>query len=257
MIVWPPPSVPIFSSMSADGSLPSLVRNGPLAVIRRGLSSPGLPFSWIVASSFRFALWIELLNALSSRFWTSSWSFPPPQEASASAAKSRRNTARRTRPQSSWRPPQLGATGGRCSERMGYVKRIVHSRPSSLTAVAAAPAHAGTVIEVDGKTRPSGERSRRCPTRAEIALAAAGPARRRRGGRRWPAHRRSRGRRAVYARPPQRSCARKHIKKSQYRRWRATYVRSVAHLRRLRGARAAQLGYVLDVASSRWRCAGG
>ena len=59
VMVWPPPSVPIFRSMSTDGSLPSLVRNGPEAVILTGLSSPGLPFSWIDASSFRSALLID------------------------------------------------------------------------------------------------------------------------------------------------------------------------------------------------------
>ena len=80
VMVCPPPSVPIFSSTSADGILPSFVRNGPVAVIRRGFSSPGLPFTWIVASRFRFALLMELLKALSRRLWTSSWSFPPPQE---------------------------------------------------------------------------------------------------------------------------------------------------------------------------------
>ena len=102
MTVWPPPSVPIFSSMSTDGSLPSLVRNGPVAVIRTGLSSPGLPFSWIDASSFRSALLIDELNALSSRSWTFSLSSPPPQEASASAGEEQ-GKERATHPaQTSW-----------------------------------------------------------------------------------------------------------------------------------------------------------
>ena len=44
-MVCPPPSLPIFSSRSADGSLPLLVRKGPLAWIRTGSSSDPLPFS--------------------------------------------------------------------------------------------------------------------------------------------------------------------------------------------------------------------
>jgi D-glucuronyl C5-epimerase C-terminus len=52
------------------------------------------------------------------------------------------------------------------------------------------------------------------------------------------------GRRAVYS-TLRKELRRKHIKRSQYRRWRATYVRSVRTLRRLRGARATQLRYVL------------
>ena len=106
--VWPPPSVPIFRSMSTDGSLRSLVLKGPEALIRTGLSSPGLPFSWIEASIFRSALLIDELNALSSRSWTFSLSSPPPQEARASVAKSRANSGRRTRSRVAG-PPQLDA----------------------------------------------------------------------------------------------------------------------------------------------------
>jgi len=106
--VWPPPSVPTLRSTSTDGSLPSLVRNGPEAVIRTGLSSPGLPFSWIDASSFRSALVIDELNALSSTSWTFSLSSPPPQEASARLAKSRARSERRTRRRLAG-PPQLDA----------------------------------------------------------------------------------------------------------------------------------------------------
>src|SRR5919107_6375774 len=106
--VWPPPSVPIFRSMSADGSLRSLVLNGPVALIRTGLSSPGLPFSWIDASSFRSALLIDELNALSSRSWTFSLSSPPPQEARARVAKTRTGSRGRTRRRVAGRP-QLDA----------------------------------------------------------------------------------------------------------------------------------------------------
>jgi hypothetical protein len=126
---------------------------------------------------------------------------------------------------------------------MGYVKRIALAA-AVLTAVAAAPAHAGTVIEVNG------DHAHRVydpavPTRAEIALS--GPAR---AGASVSAHTSSkRGRRAVY-RALRRELRRKHIRKSQFRRWRATYVRSVRTLRRLRGARATQLRYVLTSVES-------
>ena len=59
-----------------------------------------------------------------------------------------------------------------------------------------------------------------------------------------------RGRRAVYA------ALRKELRRKQissvadYRRWRATYVRSLRTLRRLRGARATQLRYVLTSVES-------
>ena len=124
---------------------------------------------------------------------------------------------------------------------MGYVKRTALAAVV-MTAVAAAPAHAGTVIEVDGKTAHR-VNDPAVPTRAEIALPLAGPARAGAAG--VVAHASTkRGRRAVYA-VLRRELRRKHIRKSQYRRWRATYARSARTLRRLRGARATQLRYVL------------
>ncbi len=69
-IVWPP-LLPILSSRSAEGSLPLLVRKGPLAWILTGWSSEPVPFSCRVASTFRFALWMSERNALSRRFSTS------------------------------------------------------------------------------------------------------------------------------------------------------------------------------------------
>ena len=122
---------------------------------------------------------------------------------------------------------------------MGYVKRMALAAVV-MTAVAAAPAHAGTVIEVDGKTAHR-VNDPAVPTRAEIALPVPG-----RVSASGVVARAStkRGRRAVYA-VLRRELRRKHIKRSQYRRWRTTYVRSARTLRRLRGARAAQLRYVL------------
>jgi hypothetical protein len=109
-----------------------------------------------------------------------------------------------------------------------------------MTVVVAAPAQAGTVIEVNGKAAHRVD-DPAVPTRAEIALAP--PARASASG--AIAHGSSkRGRRAVYT-VLRRELRRKHIKTSQYRRWRATYVRSARTLRGMRGARAAQLRYVL------------
>src|SRR5215208_6935624 len=94
--------------MSADGSFLSLVLKGPDALIRTGLSRPGLPFSWTEASSVRSALLIDELNALSSRSWTFSLSSPPPQEARPRVAKTRTGSRRRTRRRLAG-PPQLDA----------------------------------------------------------------------------------------------------------------------------------------------------
>jgi hypothetical protein len=125
---------------------------------------------------------------------------------------------------------------------MGYVKRTA-AIAAAAVAVLAAPAQAGEVIVVDG-----GHAERvwdpAVPTRAEAALGM--PV----GG--WsarssaqPARTSSRrGRRAVYA-ALRRELRAKRIDASDYRRWRATYIRAIRTLRRLRGARAVQLRYVL------------
>ncbi|MEA2408243.1 MAG: hypothetical protein QOE69_2362 [Thermoleophilaceae bacterium] len=132
---------------------------------------------------------------------------------------------------------------------MGYVKRTALAAVA-LTVALAAPAQAGQVIVVDG------DRAERVfdpavPTRAEIALAAP---RARRGARAVAASVRARasskaGRRAVY-RALRRELRRQHIERADYRRWRTTYVRSIRTLRRLRGARATQLRYVLTSVES-------
>jgi hypothetical protein len=131
---------------------------------------------------------------------------------------------------------------------MGYVKRTALAA-AALTALAAAPAHAGTVIEVDGKSAHRVD-DPAVPTPAEIAM----PVPARRGSRAVDASARARAgtkrsRRAVYT-ALRGEVRRKHIRKSQYRRWRVSYVRSIRTLRRLRGARAAQLRYVLTSVES-------
>jgi hypothetical protein len=131
---------------------------------------------------------------------------------------------------------------------MGYVKRTALAA-AVITAVCAAPAHAGVVIEVDGNHAHRVD-DPAVPTRAEIALPAAsrGRATASASGVRARASTK-RGRRAVYS-ALRRELRRKHIRKVQYRRWRATYVRSVRTLRKLRGSRATQLRYVLTSVES-------
>jgi hypothetical protein len=123
--------------------------------------------------------------------------------------------------------------------QMGYVKRI-----AGIAAVAAltlaGPAHAGQVIVVDGDHAQRVE-DPAVPTRAEIALGAPTVASASRVRARTST---KSGRRAVYS-ALRRELRRKRISASAYRRWRATYVRSVRTLRRLSGARATQLRYVL------------
>ena len=127
---------------------------------------------------------------------------------------------------------------------MGYVKRI-----AGIAAVAAitiaGPAQAGQVIVVDGDHAQRVE-DPSVPTRAEIALgmptgASAARVRARSSTKS--------GRRAVYA-ALRRELRREHISRSAYRRWRTTFVRSLRTLRRLSGARATQLAYVLTSVES-------
>jgi hypothetical protein len=128
---------------------------------------------------------------------------------------------------------------------MGYVKRTALAATAAAV-VLAAPAQAGEVIVVGG-----GHSERvfdpAVPTRAEVALSV--PA-----GRASAAgvHARAStrgGRRAVFA-SLRRELRRKHITNGEYRRWRATYVRSARTLRQLGGARSAQLRYVFTSVES-------
>ena len=117
----------------------------------------------------------------------------------------------------------------------------------AVAAVAAGPAQAGQVIIVDGN---HAERvfDPAVPSRSEIALAP--PASARASGARVRARApTTRGRRAVYA-ALRKELRRRHITNADYHRWRTTYMRSVRTLRRLRGARATQLRYVLTSVES-------
>ena len=126
---------------------------------------------------------------------------------------------------------------------MGYVTRTA-AVAAALVAVSAAPAQAGEVIVVDGGHAERVNDSS-VPSKSEVALGMPVGGASARASSRAPARASSRrGRRAVYS-ALRRELRRKRITKSQYRRWRVTYVRSARTLRRLRGARATQLGYVL------------
>ena len=146
---------------------------------------------------------------------------------------------------------------------MGYVGKTAVAALAVL-AVGAAPAHAGEVVIVDGdKAKRVQDPS--VPARAEIELGmpvgdrgplgftAAGKVSAHVGresalaARAWRTARASskRGRKAVY-RSLSRERRRKKIKRADYRRWRRYYVLSIRALRKLRGARRAQLRYVTD-----------
>ena len=132
---------------------------------------------------------------------------------------------------------------------MGYVIRTALAAVAILAALAL-PAQAGQVIVVDG-SHAQRVNDPTVPTRAEAALPMPGP---RRAGAATSSRVKARastkcGRRAVYA-ALRKELRRKRIARSQYRRWRASYVRSIRALRRLRGARAAQLRYVLTSVES-------
>jgi len=129
-------------------------------------------------------------------------------------------------------------------KQMGYVKRI-----AAIAAIAAltiaGPAHAGQVIVVHGDHAERVE-DPAVPSQADIDLGMPAVA----SAARVRAHASTgQGRRAVYS-ALRRELRRKHISGSAYRRWRATYVRSLRTLRHLSGARAAQLRYVLGSVES-------
>jgi D-glucuronyl C5-epimerase-like protein len=127
---------------------------------------------------------------------------------------------------------------------MGYVRRTALAA-AAMAVLWAGPAQAGQVIVVDG-----GHAQRvndpAVPTRAEAALAPPAAGRAAAAAASGVRARAStkRGRRAVYA-ALRKELRLKHIKRADYRRWRTTYVRSARTLRKLRGARATQLRYVL------------
>jgi D-glucuronyl C5-epimerase C-terminus len=129
---------------------------------------------------------------------------------------------------------------------MGYVRKTMLAAVG-IAAVAAGPAQAGQVIVVDGN-RAERVYDPAAPSRAEIELPPPVRTRASAAGARARASTR-RGRRAVDA-ALRRELRRKRIGPADYRRWRRTFVRSIRTLRRLRGARATQLGYVLGSVES-------
>ena len=198
------------------GTARGLIRTGPVR--------PGYPSAGPTASTFRSALSIDLLNALSRRSWTSSWSSPPPQEASARAAKSRRTRARRTRRRLAGRH-RNSARFVTLEEEWGTC-RTPRSRAAATPR--GRPAMAGEVIVVDGDhakrvndpvvpTRPSAP----CPE----------PRARGRGGAPARARARQKSGRARRLRALDGPAAPKRITTAPYRRWRAIYVRSARTLR--------------------------
>jgi hypothetical protein len=120
--------------------------------------------------------------------------------------------------------------------------------------VAAAPAQAGQVIVVDGN-HAKRVNDPNAPSKAEIELPPAGgaavasSARSGASARAWARARSSakpRADRLAVYRALKRALRSKRISASSYRRWRGWYVHAIRTYRHLRGARKAQLGYVID-----------
>jgi hypothetical protein len=126
---------------------------------------------------------------------------------------------------------------------MGPISRMLVVTAAALI-VTAAPAEAGQVIVVDG-THAKRVNDPTMPSKAEIELP------RSHAGGADPIASAARAakpradRRAVY-RALKRGLASKRVSKSQYKRWRGWYVKSIRTYRKLRGARREQLGYVID-----------
>jgi hypothetical protein len=131
------------------------------------------------------------------------------------------------------------------------MRRILRAISLALTAAlaAAAPAHAGEVILVEGD-RAVRVNDPDVPSKREISLRepVSGQATAR-SARAWP---RARGaaaprkdRRAVYA-ALTRGLRGNRIEQGEYRRWRRWYTQSLRTYRSLRGPRREQLGYVID-----------
>ena len=117
--------------------------------------------------------------------------------------------------------------------------------------LAAAPAHAGRVIVVDGN-HAKRVSDPAVPSKAEIALPPAGAASVASAARAgasagaWRRAAKPRADRRAVLRALARARRTKRISSASHRRWRAWYVRSVRTYRHLRGARSEQLGYVID-----------
>jgi hypothetical protein len=126
---------------------------------------------------------------------------------------------------------------------MGLFSRMLVLTAAALL-VTVAPAEAGQVIVVDGK-HAKRVNDPTMPGKADIELP------RRFSGAADPIASAARAakpradRRAVY-RALRRGRASKRVSRSEYKRWRGYYVRSIRTYRKLRGARREQLGYVID-----------
>jgi hypothetical protein len=110
--------------------------------------------------------------------------------------------------------------------------------------LAAAPAQAGRVIVVDGH-HAERVNDPNAPSKAEIALPAASGPIVASAARAHASAKPRADRRAVYS-ALKRALRSKRISAASYRRWRGRYVRAIRTYRHLRGARAKQLGYVID-----------
>src|SRR3954469_965222 len=128
---------------------------------------------------------------------------------------------------------------------------VTMARISTMLVIAAAallvlvaPAQAGRGIVVDGK-HAKRVNDPTVPSKASIELPPAGRAVASTARAAKP-----RGDRKAVYRALKRGLASTRVSKSQYKRWRGWYVRSIRTYRHLRGARRQQLGYVIDALES-------
>src|SRR3954453_1076120 len=239
------PPLPTLRSRLAEGSLPLLLRNGPLAWILTGRLNAGFPLTWTSASSLRSALSIEFLKALSSSAWAS-LSFPPPPQPEAATRAKRSRTAGASRrngvrtPRRVVEPPR----GQRNSQPMPTLHSRMPIAPRASLAVAAmlaalacaaGPAAAGELIQVKGHTAQRVD-DPFTPPASELEPV--------RGARPLALLASVRGRRAV-GRVLRRARRKHKISASRYRSYVRTYRKARSVRRRLHGARGRQLGYVI------------
>ena len=251
-MVWPPPSVPTFSSMSTDGSFPSLVRNGPVAVIRRGLSSPGLPFIWIDASTFEVGALDRAAEGLVEEVLHVLLVVAAAAGGERQSGEEQDEQGAAHAAQSSWR--DRNSVGVRTLENaMGYVKRTALARGR----VGGRAGRSGAGRRGDRRRR----RARRARVRSGGADARGGGARRagsagrRASGVRARTSTRS-GRRAVYAGPSPRAAPQAHQQAPTTGAGAPPTCARPRTLRRL-GGRAAHSCATCSPPSSRSPCAGG
>src|SRR3954447_2049209 len=248
-MVWPP-GAPASTVRLAAGSRRPFARNGPVAWNLIGCAR--VPRSTSMSSwSFRSALSMRCLKARSSTCVASPP--PPPQDESITAAARGRTThSGRRSERGTGRSVLVPRRPARNSGRRSMLEKPMPIRRGSLTALAAVlaafamaagPAHAARVIVVDGDQAVRVD-DPPAPNPGQAGLGQPPPGR----PHATLASRSSRRRARAVSRTLRRALRQHRISPARYRSYRSAYGRALRVRRRLRGARRAQLGYVIAVA---------